>query len=384
MRDTLRMPWRAFRADAPASREGSRRCPRGGQKPPDAAFRPADAALADPEAVGREGGAARANASDPAALPADAELCVDGLAVSFGDAIALEGVSLTVRPGRIVGIVGESGCGKSTMLRAIMGLLDAGARVSQGSVSLGSVALSDRADQELQHLRGRAIAMVFQDPGTSLCPTRKVKYQLFDMMESHGYDDRSEAAARLASIFARLELADAERILESYPFELSGGMSQRVSIALAMMLAPRYLLADEPTSSLDVTVQKQVVSEMMQVRDVFGTGILIVSHNIGLIVHMADEIGVMYSGRLVEFGERDRVLAHPAHPYTQHLFAAVPRLFGERPCAIEGIPPALTSRIEGCRFRARCPLADTRCERAPLPRTGDEAHWTVCARAEAL
>jgi oligopeptide/dipeptide ABC transporter ATP-binding protein len=244
---------------------------------------------------------------------------------------------------------------------------------------LNDTNLLNLSQDEMREIRGRDIAMIFQNSGMSLCPTRKIKNHLYDMVASHGISDVDAAETKLLELFDRLSLHDSKRILDSYPFELSGGMAQRVSIALAMVMDPMFLLADEPTSALDVTVQAQVVDELMQLKDYSGVGMIVVTHNMTVLSQMANYIGVMYAGRLVEYGPRDEVLEHPLHPYTANLLAAIPRIGGDRPQAIAGLPPGLTDLLQGCRFYNRCSLHTDKCLIDEVPKIGNTKHWAFCA-----
>lgn len=231
-----------------------------------------------------------------------------------------------VERGEITAVVGESGSGKSTLLAAILGLIPAGGRISGGKILYGGTDLATQSREEMRLIRGRKIAMVFQNAGEYLNPRRKIESQYLEMMRYHLPGSRKEHAARAAEMLERLHLSDPERVLKSYPFELSGGMKQRVALAMAMSLEPELLLADEPTSALDVTVQAQVVREMLEMRRQFKTTILIVTHNIGVASRMADHIVVMKDGEQREYGMRQQVICNPQDEYTRYLLSAVPEL----------------------------------------------------------
>ena len=250
----------------------------------------------------------------------------DRVDVSYNGAPVVHDVSFSLREGEILGVVGESGSGKSTLLKAAMGLLGSGGVVTRGDIWYKEKNLPDLSEEELRRLSGAEIAMVFQQAGASFCPVRSVGAQLFEAVSAH--EDISEADFRekAASLLQKLRFEDASRILESYPFELSGGMMQRVGIAAAMLLNPAVLLADEPTSALDVSVQKQAVEEMLLIRELCHTSIVIVTHNIGVVCAMADRVVVMREGRIVESGGTRDVLENPAREYTKKLMAAVPKL----------------------------------------------------------
>lgn len=248
------------------------------------------------------------------------------VSVSYQEKRTVDDVSFELEKGKILGIVGESGSGKSTIVKAAMGILGREGSVEEGEIYLEGRNILELSGEELRKLQGEKMSMIFQNPGASLCPIRTIGDQFYETMRCHGRTDRSTCRQEILELFQKLNLRDGERILRSYPFELSGGMSQRVGIALAMILKPSVLFADEPTSALDVTVQAQAVREMMNMRDLFGTAIVIVSHNMGLISYMADEILVMYGGKAVERGSAREIVLNPRNAYTKHLIQSVPRL----------------------------------------------------------
>jgi ABC-type dipeptide/oligopeptide/nickel transport system ATPase component len=246
--------------------------------------------------------------------------------ISYDGQPMVTGVNLKMKQGEILGIVGESGSGKSTLIRATMGLLDCAGLVNRGDIFYKGQNVIDLDAEALRTMRGPEMGMIFQNCGSALCPIRTIGEQLYETMEQHGFKDRQEVRRRADTLFNKINLKDSERILNSYPFELSGGMNQRVGIVMAMILEPDLLFADEPTSALDVTVQAQVVKEMMALRDEFGTGIAIVTHNIGVVSYMADKVAVMCQGRLVEYGDTRDVIDDPQEAYTRALIQAVPRI----------------------------------------------------------
>ncbi|MHB1651483.1 MAG: ABC transporter ATP-binding protein [Desulfitobacteriaceae bacterium] len=239
-------------------------------------------------------------------------------------------MSLEAKQGQIISIVGESGSGKSTLIRAVLGLLSAGGRVTEGRILFDGKNLLANTERQWQQLRGSKIAMVFQDAGRYLNPIRRIGNQYVESIQSHTSLSKAQCRSMALNMLHKMRLQDGEHILRSYPFELSGGMKQRVAVAMAMTMQPRLLLADEPTSALDVTIQAQVVRQMMELRHEFGTAIVIVTHNMGVASYMADKIGVMQKGILVEWGERDQVINNPRHAYTRQLLSAVPELEGKR------------------------------------------------------
>ena len=250
----------------------------------------------------------------------------DHVDISYNGFLAVKDVSFTLEPGEILGIVGESGCGKSTLIKAAMGLLGSAGMVTRGDIWYKGKNLPDLPPKELRKLNGPELGMIFQSAGSSFCPIRTIEAQLYETMTEHEKTSKAEFLDRAMELLGKLGFEDGKRILGSYPFELSGGMQQRVGIAAAMLLNPSVLLADEPTSALDVSVQKQVVEEMLLVRDTFGTAIILVAHNIGVIGAMADKVLVMKNGEAVEYGDTRQVLRSPQAEYTRALLSAVPRL----------------------------------------------------------
>ena len=262
-------------------------------------------------------------------------MSISGLDVSYGGVQAVRGVSLDVAPGEIVGIVGESGSGKSSVLRATAGLLGRAGSVTGGRIAYGGRDVSRLTRREMNALRGGGIAYVFQDPMASLDPLYRIGTQFDECIRAHGTAQGVAVRALECDLLAEMGFDDAERVLASYPHELSGGMCQRVVLAMSVACDPALLLADEPTSALDVTSQLQVSSLLLRIREQRGCAILIVSHNIAAIAQVADRIGVMKGGRLVETGDREQVLHAPQHPYTKALIAAIPRGDGTLPQVIE-------------------------------------------------
>ena len=250
----------------------------------------------------------------------------DHVDIAYNGFLAVKDVSFTVEPGEILGIVGESGCGKSTLIKAAMGLLGSAGMVTRGDIWYKDKNLPDLSPKELRKLNGRSLGMIFQSAGSSFCPIRTIEAQLYETMTEHEKTSKAEFLDRAMELLGKLGFEDGKRVLKSYPFELSGGMQQRVGIAAAMLLNPSVLLADEPTSALDVSVQKQVVEEMLLVRETFGTAIILVAHNIGVIGAMADKVLVMKNGESVEYGDTRQVLGSPQAEYTRQLLSAVPRL----------------------------------------------------------
>ena len=250
----------------------------------------------------------------------------DHVDISYNGFLAVKDVSFTLEPGEILGIVGESGCGKSTLIKAAMGLLGSAGMVTRGDIWYKGKNLPDLPPKELRKRNGPELGMIFQSAGSSFCPIRTIGAQLYETMTEHEKISKAEFLDRAMELLGKLGFEDGKRVLGSYPFELSGGMQQRVGIAAAMLLNPSVLLADEPTSALDVSVQKQVVEEMLLVRDTFGTAMVLVSHNIGVIRAMADKVLVLKDGETVEYGKTQQVLENPQADYTRAMLSAVPRL----------------------------------------------------------
>lgn len=253
-------------------------------------------------------------------------LTFSGVEVAYHGKPVLHDLTFSLHAGEILGIVGESGSGKSTILRAAMGLLGQSGRITSGDILWQGKSLLSLSEGAMRALRGARLSMVFQDAGASLCPVRTIESQIYEALRAHQRISRQEAKARTLTLLEKLGFSDGERILKSYPFALSGGMNQRVGIAMAMLLEPGALLADEPTSALDVAVQKQVLSELLRLRELFGTAIVLVTHDIGVVSAMADTVLVLKDGRAVEYGTAAQVLYAPQHAYTRQLLAAVPRL----------------------------------------------------------
>ena len=243
--------------------------------------------------------------------------------ISYKGELAVHDVSFSVEEGEILGIVGESGSGKSTLIKAAMGLLGRDGLVTRGDIWYQGLDLPDLKPKEMRKICGPEIGMIFQMAGSSFCPIRTVRAQLYEIVKEHEKITIQEFEMRAEELFQKFGFEDPKRILDSYPFELSGGMQQRVGIVAAMLLNPKILMADEPTSALDVSVQKQVVEEMSMVREKFGTTILLVTHNLGVIRAMADKVLVLENGEVREYGKTKEVLENPQSEYTKKLLSAV-------------------------------------------------------------
>jgi oligopeptide/dipeptide ABC transporter ATP-binding protein len=297
---------------------------------------------------------------------------VRDLSVSFatprGRLPVLDGVSLTVRDGEVVGLVGESGSGKSVTALSILGLLGEQGRVEAGEIRLDGRDLLRLPEREWLEIRGRQVAMVFQEPMTSLNPLLPVGFQVAEVLEEHLGVARPEALRRAAELFHDVGIPDAGRRVDAYPHQLSGGMRQRVMLAMAMACRPRLLIGDEPTTALDVTIQAQILALLRDLGRAAGTAVLLISHDLGVVAAMASRVVVMYAGQVVEEAPARELYARPAHPYTRLLLAVVPRVHEKRArlSAIAGSIPAPTAVPAGCRFHPRCPDAIPLCrESAP-------------------
>ncbi|MEW2144326.1 ABC transporter ATP-binding protein [Micromonospora vinacea] len=309
------------------------------------------------------------------------------LSVSFptetGTVSAVDGVSLDLAPGEIVGMVGESGCGKSVTAMSIAGLLPGSARVT-GSVRLDGTQLVGARESALRRVRGREIAYIFQEPMTSLNPVLTVGRQIGEVLQVHERMSRRAARARAVELLTLVGIPSAAQRVDSYPHQLSGGMRQRVMIAMAVACGPKVLVADEPTTALDVTVQAGILQVLRDLRDRLGTSVLIITHDLGVIADIADRVVVMYAGRVVERAPVDDLFAHPRHRYTAGLLSASPqpgRHAGtDRLTEIPGLVPVLASQPDACTFADRCPAADEQCRAAapPLEGIGGPGHVAAC------
>ena len=259
-------------------------------------------------------------------------LNVQDITVTYSNNIepTVEGFHLAMKPGEICSIVGESGSGKTTVIRSVLGLLPAGGKVTKGDILFEGESLLNYSKKQWRDLRGTQISMIFQDSGAMINPIRKIGSQYVEYIRVHKDISKKAAEDMAVEMLEKMRLPNGKRIMNSYPFELSGGMCQRVGIAMAMTFQPKLLLADEPTSALDVTTQAQIVRQMMELRDTFGTGIIVVTHNIGVAAYMADKMLVMKRGKVVDSGTREEILHNPQSEYTKNLLAAVPSLKGER------------------------------------------------------
>jgi peptide/nickel transport system ATP-binding protein/oligopeptide transport system ATP-binding protein len=281
---------------------------------------------------------------------------------------AVDGVSFSLREGEVLAIVGESGSGKSVSAMTLMGLTRSPNARFDGSAKLRGQELITASDAELRRVRGKEIAMIFQDPMTSLNPVHRIGAQIVEQIQAHEDVSDAEARDRVVALLERVGIPRARERIDSYPHEFSGGMRQRVMIAMALSCDPSVLIADEPTTALDVTIQAQILREMRDLRERTGTAIILVTHDLGVVADIADRIAVMYSGRIVETGTLDEIFYDPQHPYTWGLLGSIARVDRPRPerlPSIPGQPPSLISRPEGCHFRPRCRHEFAECVKYP-------------------
>ena len=312
-------------------------------------------------------------------------LHVEHLCTSFftqnGEIKAVNDVSISVPRGRIIGIVGESGCGKSMTARSIMRLLHHPGRIVGGSIKLAGKELLELSEHEMSAVRGEEIGMIFQEPMTSLNPVMRVGLQVRETLLLHRKISPREAKAEVLRIFRKVGISEPERRYNCYPHELSGGLRQRVMIAMAMICRPKLVIADEPTTALDVTVEAQILQLMRALRDETGSGIVIISHNLGVIAQLCDYVYVMYAGRVVEQADTFDLFAHPMHPYTAGLMAAVSSL-ARGSGALEIIPGAVPNLLHlpvGCSFSPRCSKYSTHCgDVVPELREVSSGHLVRC------
>jgi len=311
------------------------------------------------------------------------------LATGQGVVRAVDGVSFTVGQAEVLGIVGESGCGKTVTCRTIMGLMPRRTAFSSGQVIYhpnGGGSLLDLPQSELQKLRGAHLAMIFQDPMTALNPVRSIGDQLIEAVTAHASLSRDEARDRAIGLLIRVGIPAPERRMRDYPFQFSGGMLQRALIAIALASSPRLLLADEPTTSLDVIIQDQILSLLLELQRDTGMSMILVSHDLAVITEVCDRVIVMYAGQVVEEGEAATIITAPSHPYTKALLEALPQADQRGPLrSIPGAPPSLIDTPAGCRFAPRCPLALPECaswvtELVQAEGAGSRGHRTRCWR----
>ena len=303
---------------------------------------------------------------------------------------AVEDVSYDLDEGETLALVGESGCGKSVSALSVMGLIpQPPGRIVSGTVLFQGQDLRTKAEEEMQRIRGKDIAMIFQEPMTSLNPVLTIGRQLTEALQMHLGMDTRTSGRRAAELLEMVGIPEGERRLSSYPHQFSGGMRQRVMIAMALSCEPKLLIADEPTTALDVTIQAQILELIKSLCGELGTAVILITHNLGVVARYADQVNVMYAGRVIEHGSAREVYRNPSHPYTLGLLNSVPRLDVARAEyleAIEGMPPDLDRLPQGCAFRPRCRFSTERCaeETPPLVNSGHEKHTVACWASDSV
>jgi oligopeptide/dipeptide ABC transporter ATP-binding protein len=322
----------------------------------------------------------------------NAALEVDGLRVTFDnpprEVTAVDGVSFNIAPGEIFGLVGESGCGKSVTCRSLIRLFGGAKPTSiDGAITFGGRDLTKLADDDFVRIRGSEIAMIFQDPMTALNPTMRIGRQIEEGLRRHYGLSARQAREQAVDLLKSVGVTAPERRLESYPHAFSGGMRQRVLIAIALACRPKLLIADEPTTALDVTIQDQILKLILNLRSETGMSVLFVTHDLGVVAQTCDRVAVMYAGQIVEMTTTHQLFANPSHPYTRALLNALPAHGGRsaKLLPIAGSPPNLATPPAGCRFHPRCRYAIPACERARPPLVEiEEKHVCSCIRAGEL
>jgi len=302
---------------------------------------------------------------------------------SAGVVQAVDGITYDVAPGETVALVGESGCGKSVSAMSILRLIpDPPGKIVGGSIMFDGKDLLALSDTEMRAIRGRDIGMIFQEPMTSLNPVLTIERQLTETLEEHLHVTGEPARARARELLGLVGISEPERRLRQYPHHLSGGMRQRVMIAMALACEPKLIIADEPTTALDVTIQAQILELMKELTRKMGVAMIIITHNLGVVARYADRVNVMYAGRIIESGTAEQIYHNPKHPYTLALLRSVPRfdhIRGEKLQPVDGQPPDLTKLDQGCSFRPRCAFATEQCARArPALEPVEGGHVAAC------
>ena len=312
-------------------------------------------------------------------------LSVRNLKTSFfthvGEVKAVRGISFDVNEGEVLGIVGESGSGKSVTSLSIMGLLQYPGRVVDGEILLNGEDILTYSKNQMRRVRGKEIAMIFQDPMTSLNPVYTIGNQIMEMILEHEKMSRREARARAIEMLKLVGIPAAEKRIDSYPHEFSGGMRQRVMIALALSCNPKLLIADEPTTALDVTIQAQILNLIKKLNRQFGMTTMLITHDLGVVATVCDKVAVMYGGLIMEYGTVDEIFYHPRHPYTMGLLGSIPHVDGgekRRLIPIDGTPPDLINPPKGCPFSTRCKYCMNICTREQPPYYAEDKHRTMC------
>lgn len=312
-------------------------------------------------------------------------LSVRNLKTSFfthvGEVKAVRGISFDVNEGEVLGIVGESGSGKSVTSLSIMGLLQYPGRVVDGEILLNGEDILTYSKNQMRKVRGKEIAMIFQDPMTSLNPVYTIGNQIMEMILEHEKMSRREARARAIEMLKLVGIPAAEKRIDSYPHEFSGGMRQRVMIALALSCNPKLLIADEPTTALDVTIQAQILNLIKSLNKQFGMTTMLITHDLGVVATVCDKVAVMYGGLIMEYGTADEIFYHPRHPYTMGLLGSIPHVDGgekRRLIPIDGTPPDLINPPKGCPFSTRCKYCMNVCTQEQPPYFAEDKHRTMC------
>ena len=298
-----------------------------------------------------------------------------------GEGKAVRGISFDVNEGEVLGIVGESGSGKSVTSLSIMGLLQYPGRVVDGEILLNGEDILTYSKDQMRKVRGKEIAMIFQDPMTSLNPVYTIGNQVMEMILEHEKMTKREARARAIEMLKLVGIPAAEKRIDSYPHEFSGGMRQRVMIALALSCNPKLLIADEPTTALDVTIQAQILSLIKSLNKQFGMTTMLITHDLGVVATVCDKVAVMYGGLIMEYGTVDEIFYHPRHPYTMGLLGSIPHVDGgekRRLIPIDGTPPDLINPPKGCPFSTRCKYCMNVCTREQPPYFAEDKHRTMC------
>ncbi|MBD3917858.1 ABC transporter ATP-binding protein [Paenibacillus sp. PR3] len=315
-------------------------------------------------------------------------LTVEQLHVSFhtrdGDNQAVRGVSLHIDAGETLGIVGESGSGKSVTAKAIMALIEPPGEIISGTIEYKGKRLTELSEKEWRKLRGNEITMVFQDPMTAMNPVKRIGSQMIEILRRHRGLSKEEAKREAIELLRQVGITEPERRLSQYPHEFSGGMRQRVMIAMALSCKPGLLIADEPTTALDVTIQAQILDLLKELKEKSDTAIALITHDLGVVAQVCTRVVVMYGGMIMESGSVDDIFYRPQHPYTQGLLRSVPKRAGERErlVPIEGTPPDLLNPPQGCPFMARCPHAMSKCAELPPIYTLGPGHRSMCWLAD--
>jgi oligopeptide/dipeptide ABC transporter ATP-binding protein len=307
---------------------------------------------------------------------------VDGLTVAFAGMPVVEDLSFTLGAGEVLGIVGESGSGKSMTALALLRLVPPPGRLTRGRIVFDGADIAALSERAMQDLRGRAISMIFQEPMTSLNPVFTIGEQIMETLRVHERLDRAAARRRTIELLELVEMPAAAKRLEDYPHQLSGGMRQRVMIAIALACRPKVLIADEPTTALDVTIQAQILDLLRTLRRELGMAVILITHDLGVVAEFADRVLVMYAGRVVEAARAEALFERPLHPYTEGLLASIPRIDGPiaRLQAITGMVPAPHAMPPGCRFAPRCPYAQAACDERIPATLRVEGHDVACIR----